>query len=278
MSENYLFDINQTHSCLYKMKKANNPCSFDIKIIQRKNHLNEDKSYTNSYKVHWVGWKAKFDLWLEEKVINSEKLFVQQGSKTIGELEENFSKIIEEENLENSKNSKNAKNSIPDSTDPDSNSLLEDDAISPSKSPKKRKSETADKTSAKKSKKSDNFVVPKAKKKTASKKTKKNEVDDPYDFEKSLDEDTMPIFKSTPLNKKDRVASVVDKTASLTQITPLFGWWVDVVLELRLSAELRRPNQPTPSIPRSLQPKIPLNPQKITLQICQQFTRRQIKA
>lgn len=66
----YKYDLNQTQSCLYKLKKSNKPEKYDVKIVNRK----IDHNHKILYKIHWVGWKTRYDLWVDESVIGNHEL------------------------------------------------------------------------------------------------------------------------------------------------------------------------------------------------------------
>jgi len=77
----YKYKINSIQSCHYQLKSGITAHPYDIKILRQKKCENQN---VNLYKIHWVGWKAKFDLWIPEKVINS-KVFFVDGKGKIGE-------------------------------------------------------------------------------------------------------------------------------------------------------------------------------------------------
>ena len=77
----YKYKINSIQSCHYQLKTGTIAHPYDIKILQQKKCENQN---VNLYKIHWVGWKAKFDLWIPEKVINS-KVFWVDGKGKVGE-------------------------------------------------------------------------------------------------------------------------------------------------------------------------------------------------
>merc|ERR1711920_40885 len=84
----YKYKLNSTQSCHYKLKPNTNPHPYDCKIIDRKKAENQNG---NLYKIHWVGWKAKFDLWVPEEIINSKMHFTDSKGET-GSWENNNKK------------------------------------------------------------------------------------------------------------------------------------------------------------------------------------------
>lgn len=81
----YKYKLNSTQFCHYKLKPNTDPHPYDCKIIDRKKAENQNG---NLYKIHWVGWKAKFDLWIPEEILNSKTHFTDNKGKS-GKWENN---------------------------------------------------------------------------------------------------------------------------------------------------------------------------------------------
>jgi len=75
----YKYKLNSTQFCHYKLKPNTDPHPYDCKIIDRKKAENQNG---NLYKIHWVGWKAKFDLWIPEEILNSKTHFTDHKGKS----------------------------------------------------------------------------------------------------------------------------------------------------------------------------------------------------